>query len=491
MEKVIFALPTYEAIQAMLQRFRQRKVPMKDWSFDDAGDAIYYTESFDSLCNNEVAKKKILRIVGKNKWHLLSKFHREIHPDPQCPYTIQSQNYRSILNSHFSAIFTTINRVAFINSSLYVREIYIIPNDDFLDDSVWWPKPFEDQNINLLQIPFDDDYGTISGYRKVKKVEDDENEVSGYGWLGTSNDNQFIHPSNIGIILLNKLISQANSNIFVVSRDANVFHKLLEEIAGIRYMWPLKETPKPIYAPTTKKAYLHSMKDLSNKSILKRISMFSYLDEYVREIGEIENGNLLLILNLIMVRDLSYWKTNRSSQTKEGLREDIERFGVTEEEWKSFINVVNFGRKNVFHYDENKIEVIMRVIDEIRKRKLSNEPWKRITIESGIGFNGSGAFYNVPKQKYDAIIIYGRPDIFTQAVRIVANGNDIETYSTKTKAIVYKTKEKEIYRNYFKLLNYFSNLLTKGPTYIADPQYIYGSAKYQQLLTNEISERTQ
>ena len=347
------------------------------------------------------------RRVGKNRWHLPSEFHRELHADPNCPYAKQSQNYRKILERPFSILITTITRLAFVKSSLYAKEIYVSLSDDYYLDYSLIPRKIGLQDI---QVIFEEEEMEVSGYRRMRMYgnqnSDDESSI---GWGEVSQDGKIIIPLLVALILLNAINSPVKLKLNIASRDAYLFPELLEEVEGFEYKNVGEEDNAiPKFFPL--RAFSHSKRKLTSPSILKRIMRFYELDELTQNVGKKEEGKILLIVNSKMLSDLHKWKSVQLNESKESLSNQIKDEEINKNDWKEFVDFLNAFRDRLIQYNQDKPKVIMMVLNDIHKRKLSKNPWNRITIREG-----KFALYD-EMDHYDSIIIYCRPDLFTQTV---------------------------------------------------------------------------
>ena len=468
--KQLLGFPTYEDIHNSLDEIKRTNpvIPLYKKKANDNKDAVYYREHILQLCNSDNISK-IEAELNKNGAKFTSSIHLKYHQDPEqygrpdqeCPYTKQNTNYFEALQkeSDFFLILTTISGIAYNEQSLYARNIHLALNEGFDKDFLTDPK-VEKKPDKLEEATWSE---PIDGYWQIHDKKFD------FNWFKEIDGEKIQKPSvveelQLNLADLNKRGTISDVDVNIYSRDAYVSSSYLPvAIRGFEYVNvpTIENRPKFYHLPD----FNLSNRKLERMNFLQQLLMFRPIHEFVGHVANRNEGKIALLLSNNMDSFMRMIGKYRS----EAFHYQMDHFlkFINDRQMLGFIKAINQGRKRKFAEDTPIEDVILKVVGDYYKNYLSREPWTRVSI-----IPPDVAFYN-PDLDFESLILFGTHYQFSQAIKVVANGKELNYHSLKSGGVAFKDKEKEreVSNYYIKFLKSLTNHLPISKVYIADPTF--------------------
>ena len=475
-KRQIIAYPTYvdiynakKEIENLDEKAKLNVIPLYQRQFDDNIDTVYFTDSLQNICNSDNETiKRIMKKIDDEGAKFTSKIHRELHLDPECPYTIQNKSLHELLSNfhEFRLLITTINKAAYNPLLLSARSIHIVLNEafynksekknDFITHSHKITKP-----RGLNDTDFDGRNG-INGYYRIN------NENLPFTWFKDKEDGSIQIPSTLEELFLNLTLAQRTrltAQIIIYSRDAYIDDAYLPAFGGIEYVyseWP-HDNPQFRYFPH----FRMSSKRWKTMNLPDRLLMFREIDKLVKYVADRHEGKIALLVDPEMHKFIKSIRQCQSTKVMARIMDSADL--LTDNERVRFIEAMNVGRKRKFSANASSHEVLKAVIADFYKHHLMIDPWTRVECKTS-----NDAFYDWEFDP-DTILMIGTNYQFYQAAQIVSGGNSLNYHSIQEGGITFTNQdvERSFCEIYAKTLMKLPHLIATKFVYIADPVFAH------------------
>ena len=476
-KRQIIAYPTYvdiynakREIENLNGKVKSNVIPLYQRQFDDNMDTVYFTDSLQNLCtsDNETIKR-IMKKIDDEGAKFTSKIHRELHPDPECRYTIQNKSLHELLSNYhdFHLLITTINKAAYNPLSLSAQSIHIVLNEAFYNKSEKKKNDFitHSHNITKPRGLSDTDFdgsNNINGYYRIN------NENLPFTWFKENKDGSIQIPSTLEELFLNLTFAQRTrltAQIIIYSRDAYIDDAYLPAFGGIKYVyseWP-HDNPQFRYFPQ----FRMSSKRWKTMNLPDRLLMFREIDKLVKYVADRHEGKIALLIDPEMDKFIKFIRQYQSTKVMARILDSADL--LTDNEWVRFIDAMNVERKRKFSINTSLHEVIKVIIADFYHNHLAIDPWTRVECKTS-----NDAFYDWEFAP-DVILMIGTNYQFYQAAQIVSGGNPLNYHSIKEGGITFTDQnvERSFCKIYAKTLTKLPHLIATKFVYIADPIFAH------------------
>ena len=478
-KRQIIAYPTYEdiynakkEIENLYGKAKPNVIPLYQRQFDDNIDTVYFTDSLQNLCDSDKETiKRIMKKIDDEGAKFTSKIHRELHPDPECPYTIQNKSLHELLSNfhEFRLLITTINKAAYNPLFLSAQSIHIVLNEAFYNKSEKKKNDFitHSHNITKPRGLNDTDFdgsNSINGYYRIN------NENLPFTWFKDKKDGSIQIPSTLEELFLNLTFAQRTrltAQIIIYSRDAYIDDAYLPAFGGIKYVyseWP-HDNPQFRYFPQ----FRMSSKRWKEMNLPNKLLKFKDIDKMVKYIANQHKGigKIALVVDPEMHKFIESIRQCQSTKVMARMMDSADL--LTDNERVRFIEAMNVGRKRKFSANASSHEVLKAVIVDLYKNHLSVGPWTRVECKTS-----NDAFYDWGFDP-DTILMIGTNYQFYQTMQIISQGRTLNYHSVKGGGIKFvdQDDERSFCEVYIKILTKLPCPITTKFVYIADSVFEY------------------